>query len=118
LVERRYNRAEGTVFRRKKALTLANLWDVPNGSGVYIVYKSDGTPFYVGRSASSIHNRLVAHAQKYGSRKINEALSRGEQLDFEWEELGSPHQAEAQLIKQLGVITAGNLRRETDPADW
>ena len=53
-----------------------------------------------------------------GSLKIREALLRGEQLDFEWEELGSPHQAEAKLVKQLGAKTAGNLRRETDPADW
>lgn len=106
------------MFRRKKPLILANLGEVPNGSGVYIVYKKDGTPFYAGRSASSIHNRLVAHAQQRGSRKIREALVRGEQFDFEWEELGSPHQAEAELIKQLGVIAVGNLRRETDPADW
>jgi len=106
------------MFRRKKPLVLTNLSDVPHGSGVYIVYKRNGTPFYVGRSAVNIHNRLVAHAQQRGSRKIREALAQGEQLDFEWEELDSPHQAEAELIKRLDVMTAGNLRRETDPADW
>lgn len=106
------------MFRRKKPLMLANLGDVPHGSGVYIVYKKNGVPFYVGRSIVDIHNRLVAHTQRRGSRKIREALEQGEQLDFEWEELGSPHQAEAELIKQLGMLTAGNLRRETDPADW
>jgi excinuclease UvrABC nuclease subunit len=106
------------MFRRKEPLTLACLGIVPNVSGVYIVYKKDGTPFYVGRSTGNIHDRLVAHAQQRGSRKIREALLRGEQFDFEWEELGSPHQAEAELIRQLGVITAGNLRRETNPADW
>jgi excinuclease UvrABC nuclease subunit len=106
------------MFRRKKPLLLTNLGAVPNGAGVYIVYKRNGAPFYVGRSIVNIHNRLVAHAQKRGSKKIREALLRGEQLDFEWEELSSPHQAEAQLITQLGAVTAGNLRRETDPADW
>lgn len=106
------------MFKRKKSLVLANLNDVPSGSGVYIVYTKGGTPFYVGRSITNIHNRLVAHAQMRGSRKIKEALLRGEQFDFEWEELGSPHQAEAELIRHLGETLAGNLRRETDPADW
>jgi excinuclease UvrABC nuclease subunit len=106
------------VFRRKKPLILSSLGDVPNTPGVYIIYRRIGTPLYVGRSIVSIHNRLVVHAQKRGSRKVREALMRGEQLDFEWEELWSPHQAEGLLINQLGVITAGNLRRETDPADW
>jgi len=106
------------MFRRKKPLLADSLGDVPHGSGVYIVYKKNGTPFYVGRSTMSIHNRLLAHAQRRGSKKSSEALARGEQLDFEWQELGSPQQAEAELIKHLGVMTAGNLRRETDPVDW
>ena len=106
------------MFRRKQLLWLANVRNVPDGPGVYIVYKRDGTPYYVGRSLVSIHKRLVAHAQKRGSKKIRDALIKGWQLVFEWEEMASPHQAEAQLIKQLGVITAGNLRQETDPADW
>jgi hypothetical protein len=85
---------------------------------VYIIYAPDGSPFYIGRSIVSIHARLYAHAAKRGSRKITEALNRGQKLSFEWEELGSPHQAEAQLIQALGTTKFGNLRRETDPADW
>jgi len=30
----------------------------------------------------------------------------------------SPEQAEAVLIRTLGVSKFANLRRETDPADW
>ena len=106
------------MFRAKKPLLLANLVDVPNAPGIYIVYRKGGKPFYVGRSRSSVHTRLVAHAQGRGSTKIREAFARGEQLDFEWEEMWSPEQVEAQLIKHLDVLTVGNLRRETDPADW
>lgn len=106
------------MFRPKKELRLENIANVPKGSGVYIIYTLNGTPFYVGRSVVSIHDRLCAHASKRGSRKVKEALDRGERLQFEWEELGSPHQAEAQLILQLGSTKYGNLRRETDPADW
>jgi excinuclease UvrABC nuclease subunit len=106
------------MFRPRKPLVLANLLSVPDGPGVYIIYKADGTPFYVGRSIVSIHHRLSCHANRMGSRKVREALARGEKLTFEWEEMWSPHQAEAQLIDALGTRLAGNLRRETDPADW
>jgi excinuclease UvrABC nuclease subunit len=106
------------VFRSKKYLEVSNLNQVPGSPGVYIVYGQDGAPFYVGRSRSSIHDRLVAHAQRRGSKKIREAIGRGERLQFEWEEMISAEQAEAQLIARLGVRAAGNLRRESDPADW
>lgn len=105
------------MFRTKKPLQLASRHDVPHGSGVYIVY-AQGAAFYVGRSARSIRDRLIAHAQMRGSKKIREALLSGKSLEFEWEEMMSPHQAEAQLIDRLGVVAAGNLRRETDPQDW
>jgi len=106
------------MFRARKPLILSNLNGVPNGPGVYIIYRADGTPFYVGRSIISIHDRLCCHANRTGSRKVREALIRGEMLSFEWEEMLSPYQAEAQLIARLGTKPAGNLRRETDPADW
>ena len=106
------------MFRPRKALIVSNLIGVPNGPGVYIIYRANGSPFYVGRSIVNIHDRLRCHATLAGSRKVREALGRGEILSFEWEEMASPHQAEAQLIAALGTRTAGNLRRETDPADW
>jgi hypothetical protein len=65
-----------------------------------------------------IHHRLCCHAGKTGSKKVRDALNRGDGLTFEWQELLSPEQAEAQLISALGAMKAGNLRRETDPADW
>lgn len=105
------------MFQQKKPLCLANLTKVPNEAGIYIIYKN-GRPFYIGRSIVNIHSRLCAHASGRGSRKIKECLVRGERLEFEWQELSSPHQAEAQLIAALGTVAYGNLRRETDPADW
>lgn len=66
------------MFRTRKPLILANLTNVPDGQGVYIIYRADGTPFYVGRSIVSIHDRLCRHANKMGSRKVREALTRGE----------------------------------------
>jgi hypothetical protein len=66
----------------------------------------------------NIHDRLYRHATRGGSRKVGEALDRREGLTFEWEEMLSPHLAEAQLIAALGTAAYGNLMRETDPADW
>lgn len=106
------------MFRPKKELSPENIRWVPKGPGVYIIYTSHGIAFYIGRSLVSIHDRLLAHAGKRGSRKVRLALERGERLQFEWEELGSPYQAEAQLIAQLDTVRFGNLRGETDPADW
>ena len=91
------------MFRPKKPLLVTNLGAVPKVPGVYIVYVADGSPFYIGRSIVNIYNRLYAHASSRGSKKINEALKRGQKLSFEWEEMGSPHQAEAQLITALGT---------------
>lgn len=106
------------MFRPKQPLQIHNLVHVPKAPGVYIIYRKGGDAFYVGRSIVNIHDRLWAHATMRGSRKVKEALERGESLEFEWEELWSPHQAEAQLIIALGTTRYGNLRRETDPADW
>ena len=106
------------MFRRKLPLIPSKLTAVPHEPGVYIIYAGHGAPFYVGRSRVSIHDRLRCHTTKAGSKKVRDALNRGEMLTFEWEEMLSPEQAEAQLIAALGVVTVGNLRRETDPADW
>jgi len=106
------------MFRPRRPLIPWNLKNLPSRPGVYIIYRADGSPFYVGRSSVSVRDRLCCHATRSGSRKVREALDRGEMLSFEWEEMSSPHQAEAQLIAALGTRTAGNLTRETDPADW
>ena len=84
------------MFRPKQPLVPSSLRAVPKGPGVDIIYNSRGTPFYVGRSIVNIRDRLICHAERRGSRKVREALSRGEMLSFEWQELLSPHQAEAQ----------------------
>ena len=47
-----------------------------------------------------------------------EALTRHTPLDFEYQEMISVEQAEAVLIRELGTLNLGNLRREIDPADW
>jgi predicted GIY-YIG superfamily endonuclease len=91
---------------------------VPHAAGIYIIYKRDGTPYYVGRSRVDIFGRLWKHVNKMGSKRIREALERGIRLDFEYQEMISPEQAEAILVKELGVLRFGNLRRESDPADW
>jgi excinuclease UvrABC nuclease subunit len=106
------------MFRRRKSLTPANVNAVSRVPGVYIIYSAHGRPFYIGRSRINIRRRLLCHATGCGSRKIRRARERGEALSFEWKEMLSPEQAEAQLIKALGTFAYGNLRRETDPADW
>ena len=106
------------MFRPRKLLIPPNVMPVPDVPGVFIIYDGHGRPFYVGSSRVNIHARLRCHAGRTGSWKVRDALNRGEKLTFEWQETLSPEQAEAQLIAALGVIAAGNLRRETDPADW
>ena len=113
-----YSSQEDIMFRPRKPLIQPNVTAVPHGPGVYIIYDGHGRPFYVGRSRVSIHDRLRCHAGRTGSKKVCDALRCGEKLTFEWAEMLSPEQAESQLIDALGVVTAGNLRRETDPADW
>ena len=104
------------MFSRKRSLDIGNLIHVDNVMGVYIVYRN-GEPFYAGRSTVSVRDRLQAHVMGRGSSKIRAALARREALQFEWEEMQSPQQAEAQLISALGLVKAGNLRQERDPAD-
>lgn len=100
-----------------QSFELFRIAGVPREPGVYIIY-IDGKPFYVGRSRVDIRERLLRHANKTGSQKIREALDRGLQLEFTYYEMMSCEQAEAQLIAALGTIHLGNLRRESDPADW
>ncbi|HLJ15030.1 MAG TPA: GIY-YIG nuclease family protein [Bryobacteraceae bacterium] len=106
------------MFRPLQPFEPANVTGVPHTPGIYIIYKKDGTPYYVGRSRVDIFNRLWKHVHKLGSRKITEALDQGIRLDFEYQQMVSIEQAEAILIKELGVLRFGNLRRESDPADW
>lgn len=106
------------MFRKLQRFEPAGVLSVPRKSGLYVIYKNDHTPFYVGRSRVNMFDRLWAHVNKRGSRKIKEALEQGIPLKFDYQEMISVEQAEAVLIKELGVLEYGNLRRETDPADW
>ena len=83
--------------------------------GVYVV-RLQGSPFYVGRSVN-VRSRLLDHISGRGSRKIADQLGKGQKLTYEYECLDSVEQAEAILIKHYDTTKAGNLRRESDPAD-
>jgi len=105
------------MFHKLKPFTDRNVKAVPRGPGIYIIY-ADGEPFYIGRSTRDIHERLWKHFTRTGSRKVAEAVSQGIALEFEYQEMLSVEQAEAQLIHAFGTYKFGNLRRETDPVDW
>jgi predicted GIY-YIG superfamily endonuclease len=90
---------------------------VSSCSGVYIIF-TDGTPYYVGRSRRDISARLKSHLKGTGSRKVAGLLGKSYKLTMAYECLTSVEQMEAQLIKELGTDKLGNLRKETDPADW
>ena len=106
------------MFRKLQPFDPIRVRSVPHSPGIYILYLSNGTPYYVGRSRVDIYRRLWRHVNMTGSKKIREALEQGIRLDFEYQEMLSVQQAEAILIKELGVLRFGNLRREVDPADW
>jgi excinuclease UvrABC nuclease subunit len=103
------------IFRSLQIFNLATASVVPSEPGIYIIYASNGEPYYVGRSRVNIRSRLMSHARGTGSQKVAMVLNSG--LLFEYEELLSVEQMEAQLIDAFGTTRAGNLRRETDPAD-
>ena len=105
------------MFMVRRRFDAMNVAHVPRASGVYIIYRA-GTPVYIGRSRVDIHRRLQAHVTGRGNQGIAESILRGTALQFEWQELASPEQAEAILIRELGGMTYFNMRRETDPADW
>jgi hypothetical protein len=106
------------IFRRLLTFDAATVNAfVPNGPGVYIIHLYR-RPFYVGRSRVNIRERLLRHVIGAGSTKIAEALAWHRPLEFEFEEMISPEQAESVLIQTLGTRVLGNLRSETDPADW
>jgi predicted GIY-YIG superfamily endonuclease len=107
-----------SIFMQRLPFDPANVAGVPRAPGVYIIRLRGGIPFYVGRSRQDIHERLWRHVMGTGSRKVMEALSRHTPLEFEYQEMISVEQAEAILIRELGTSRLGNLRRETDPADW
>ena len=100
-----------------ESATDKGIGNVSSCKGVYIIY-SDGDPYYVGRSRVSVYARLRAHITGRGSRKVAELLGGSHRLTYEYECLDSVEQMEAQLIDELGTTRFGNLRRETDPADW
>ena len=114
----------GITFSSSAALAWGNanfsesgLYHVPNCPGVYVIYRGS-QPFYVGRSRNSIADRLKRHLNGSGSRKVAEAVASGATMSVSYECGDSPEQMEAILIKEFGTNGLGNLRRESDPADW
>jgi hypothetical protein len=105
------------IFRPLRPFCEAEVGLAPPLPGVYIIYDLAG-PIYVGRSATSVRDRLQAHLARRGSGVIAQALciGAGGSLMFEYEPLISDAQAEAILIDKLGTHAFANLRRETDPA--
>ncbi|MGH7455131.1 MAG: GIY-YIG nuclease family protein [bacterium] len=105
------------VFRKLEEFSEGTILDhVPTAAGVYIIYKSNGQPVYVGCSRRNIRARLLCHRRGNGNRKIAEKINKSK-FKFEWEIMLSVEQAEAQLIKALGTRKYFNLRLETDPVD-
>jgi hypothetical protein len=90
------------MFRRIRPFDLAGVTAVPHRPDIYIIYKKDGTPFYVGRSRVDIFARLWKHLHGLGSMRIKAVLDQGVGLNFEFQEMISVEQAEAILIKELG----------------
>ena len=109
------NFAQAGIFMNLLPFAAASVDSVPAEEGVYIVYKN-GVPFYVGRSRVDIQGRLRSHLKGTGSRKI--ASEPRNLLQFEYCNLASLEQAEAILIRELDTRKIGNMRFETDPADW
>jgi hypothetical protein len=103
------------VFTRAKPFTHDNISAAPNAPGVYIIYHRR-KPFYVGRSKTSIRDRLNKHFRFRGSRNVREKPNH--ELSFEAEALSNPVQAESFLIAALGVRERVNLRWEFYGPDW
>jgi hypothetical protein len=102
-----------------QAFTAGEIDRTPSCSGVYIIMRS-GDPYYVGRSRVDIRERLRRHRAGSGSRRVADLVRNtpDSNLSFTYECLTSVEQMEAQLIATLGTTRFGNLRGETDPADW
>ena len=108
------------MFSPRRSFDFAGMTTVPREPGVYVVYDLAG-PVYVGRSRVSIRDRLMAHVTGRGNRNLALARHVGASGSLTFSYLcgvASVEQAEAQLIRTLGVARFANLRRETDPADW
>ena len=108
------------MFSSRRPFDLVSVATIPHEPGVYVVYDLAG-PIYVGRSRVSVRDRLVAHVTGRGNRNLRMATQVGASGSLTFSYLGgiaSVEQAEALLIRTLGVTRFANLRRETDPADW
>lgn len=92
----------------------------PASPGVYIIYDLAGA-IYVGRSGSSIRDRLYRHLHGSGNRNIARAVRVGAATSLSFcycVTLQSVQRdAEAYLIAELGAAQYANLRRESLPED-
>lgn len=99
------------IFRTLQPFDDFHIGKSPRSAGVYIIYQGE-TPVYVGRSRVNIRQRLEAHRQGKGNWFLRLV---GPTAAFEYSEMMSCEQAEAQLIRELKTKTYGNYRFETDP---
>jgi predicted GIY-YIG superfamily endonuclease len=108
-------RGSAGIFMSLLPFTVIFVNAVPAAPGIYVVYMN-GAAFYVGRSRVDIRRRLKSHLKGNGNQKI--ARAPRHTLQFEYCEMDSSEQAESQLMKQLKTGGLGNMRLETDPAEW
>jgi hypothetical protein len=95
----------------------------PDALGVYVIFYARLRPLYAGRGQIKV--RLRKHLTENGNRYVAMAVRNGTYLTYTYMELLDEHQAEADLIKELGgdflpgigPSRLANLMRGSDPAD-
>src|SRR5450755_4288048 len=85
------------IFKTLQPFDDFHIGMVPKGAGVYIIYEGE-TPVYVGRSRVNIRQRLEVHRHGRGNWFLRLV---GPTASFEYSEMMSCEQAEAQLIREL-----------------
>ena len=108
-------------FTSRQPFDEEHVASAPSSPGVYIIYDLAGA-IYCGSSGSSIRRRLQSHLNGRGNRNIARAIQLGASgsLSFKYFRTAGQNthrDAEAYLIRQLGVHKFGNLRREALPED-
>jgi hypothetical protein len=87
-----------------------------NMKGIYYIHSADFRTVYIGKSESSIYDRLDSHLRNSSNRNLRNAVNSGVNLLFFCWESPDPAYEEAQEIKRLKA--SGQLkgqRRELKP---